>query len=349
MQKTDLTHIEQIRMRAAGCSRCIVLTDGEDPRILAAARNLLSFSKLQLLLVGQASVILPQARCLGIADAIEIYDPQHDLRQVKLTHLLRARLERRGKPLPDPATLTTMALNPAYCGALLVKAGLADGMVGGAMVPTANVIRAGLQVVGVDRENPVVSGAFIMLLAKHLPAGQNALVFADSAVIPQPNAEQLVSITLNTARITRAILGQEPVVALLSFSTYGSAEDTSVTKMREALRLIRQQAPDLCVDGEMQLDAALIPEISAHKAPGNLVKGRANVLIFPNLDAGNIAYKLVERVGQATALGVILSGLTKPINDLSRGCNVDDVMNMVAVTALQSTHTAENHQLSGVS
>jgi phosphate acetyltransferase len=346
MRESASARIEQLRNRASECSRRIVLTDGEDPRILSAAQNLLRRSALRLLLIGQAAVILPQARRLGISDAIDIYDPLHDPRQAKLTHLLRTQFQRRGKPLPDAVTLTRMALEPTYCGTLLLKAGLADGMVGGAMVPTAKVIRAGLQVVGVDCGNPVVSGAFIMLLAEKLPAGQDALVFADSAVIPQPSPEQLASITINTARVTRAILGQKPIVALLSFSTHGSAEDASVTKMRDALQLVRQQAPDLCVDGEMQLDAALIPEISASKAPGNLVKGSANVLIFPNLDAGNIAYKLVERVGQATALGVILSGLARPINDLSRGCNVDDVINMVAVTALQSALADESQQLS---
>jgi phosphate acetyltransferase len=338
--------LEQLRYRAAQCTQRMILTDGEDPRILVAVRNLQHFSNLQFVLVGQTSVILSQAKRLGIAERIEIYDPLCNPLQSQLTQLLHVQFEQRRKPLPDAATIERMALDPTYAGVLLLKAGLADGMVGGAQAPTANVIRAALQVVGVDQKNPVVSGAFILLLPEPLPAGQNALVFADSAVIPQPSIEQLVSITINTAHVTRAILGQEPLIALLSFSTYGSAKDPSVTRMVSALQLIRQQAPDLCVDGEMQLDAALIPEISASKAPGNVIKGRANVLIFPNLDASNIAYKLVERVGGATALGVILSGLAKPINDLSRGCHVDDVMNMVAVTALQAAHGPEKHLLS---
>lgn len=337
--------IEQLRYRAARHEQRIILTDGEDPRILLAVRNLQRFSRLQFVLVGRTAPILSQAQSLGIADTIEIYDPASSPLQSQLAQLLRVRLERRDKPLPDPEALERMALDPTYAGILLLKAGLADGMVGGARVPTGQVIRAAIQVVGVDPKNPVVSGAFIMLLPEPLPAGQNALVFADSAVIPQPDAEQLVAITLNTARLTRAILGQEPVVALLSFSTHGSSQDPSITKMVTALQLIRQQAPELCVDGEMQLDAALIPEISASKAPGNQVKGRANVLIFPNLDAGNIAYKLLERVGHATALGVILSGLAMPINDLSRGCSVDDIINIIAVTTLQSVHSREKRLL----
>lgn len=337
--------LEQLRYRAARHEQRIILTDGEDPRVLAAVRNLQRFSRLQFVLVGRTASILAQAEGLGIADTIEIYDPASSPLQNQLAQLLQVRLERRGKAVPDAATIEKMALDPTYAGILLLKAGLADGMVGGAQVPTGHVIRAALQVVGVDQKSPVVSGAFIMLLPEPLPAGQNALVFADSAVIPQPSTEQLVAITLNTARLTRAILGQEPVVALLSFSTHGSAQDPSITRMVSALQSIRQRAPELCVDGEMQLDAALIPEISASKAPGNQVKGRANVLIFPNLDAGNIAYKLLERVGHATALGVILSGLAKPINDLSRGCSVDDIMNMVAVTTLQSVQNHEKHLL----
>jgi len=285
--------------------------------------------------VGQAASILPHLEQMGLIGGVDVYDPGQDPSQSEFVHLLSTQLEKRGKVIPDPSGLSAMASEPLYSGLLLVQAGLADGLVGGATIPTATVLRASMQVVGVDPQRPVVSGAFAMLLAERLPAGQDAIVLGDAAVVPNPSAEQLASIAINTAHVAQAVLGEEPIVALLSFSTYGSAKDASVAKVREALQLVRKRAPELCVEGELQADAALIPEVSVHKAPGNTVQGRANVLIFPNLDAGNIAYKMVERIGRATALGVILSGLSKPINDLSRGCSASDIVNMVAVTALQ--------------
>jgi len=334
--ETSSPHIARLHKRAFAHPMRIVLTDGADRRVLAAARILVQESAIRPLLVGQAASICHQLEHMGVTGQVDVYDPSQDPRQHELVHLLRSQLEKRGKALPNLSTLYAMASEPIYSGMLLVQAGLADGLVGGATSPTATVLRAGIQVVGVDPERPVVSGAFAMLLAERLPAGQDALILGDVAVVPNPSAEQLASIAINTAQVAQAVLGEEPLVALLSFSTYGSAQDASVAKVRETLLLVRNRVPELRVEGELQADAALIPEVSDHKAPGNTVQGRANVLIFPNLDAGNIAYKMVERVGRATALGVILSGLAKPINDLSRGCSVSDIVNMVAVTALQA-------------
>jgi phosphate acetyltransferase len=329
-------HLARLHARAFTGAKRIVLTDGADGRVLDATRTLVQESAIRPILVGQAASILPHLEYMGMSGKVAVYDPGEDPRQHELVHLLRSRLEKRGKAIPDQSTLEVMAREPIYSGMLLVQAGLADGLVGGATSPTATVLRAGMQVVGIDPRHPVVSGAFALLLAERLPAGQDAIVLGDVAVVPNPSAEQLASIAINTAQVAQAVLGEEPIVAFLSFSTHGSAQDASVAKVREALRLVRQRAPALCVEGELQADAALIPEVSLHKAPGNTVQGRANVLIFPNLDAGNIAYKMVERVGRATALGVILSGLAKPINDLSRGCSASDIVNMVAVTALQA-------------
>jgi len=329
-------HLARLRARAFTHAKRIVLTDGTDERVLAATRTLVQESAIRPILVGQAASILPHLEHMGVSGEVDVYDPGEDPRQHDLVHLLRSRLEKRGKAIPEQSTVEAMARQPIYSGMLLVQAGLADGLVGGAASPTATVLRASMQVVGIEPRHPVVSGAFALLLAERLPAGQDAIVLGDVAVVPNPSAEQLASIAINTAQVAQAVLGEEPIVAFLSFSTYGSAQDASVAKVREALWLVRQRAPALNVEGELQADAALIPEVSLHKAPGNTVQGRANVLIFPNLDAGNIAYKMVERIGRATALGVILSGLAKPINDLSRGCSASDIVNMVAVTALQA-------------
>jgi phosphate acetyltransferase len=329
-------HIARLRERAFASTMRIVLTDGVDERVLAATRTLVQESTLRPILIGQAASILPQLQLLGLTGKVDVYDPGEDPRQHELIHLLRSQLEQRGKVIPDPSVLSAMVSEPIYTGLLLLQAGLADGLVGGATIPTATLLRASMQVVGVDPQRPVVSGAFALLLAEQLPVGQDAIVVGDAAVVPNPSAEQLASIAINTAQVAQAVLAEEPIVALLSFSTYGSAQDASVAKVREALQLVRKRAPSLRIEGELQVDAALIPEISVHKAPGNTVQGQANVLIFPNLDAGNIAYKMVERIARATALGVILSGLAKPVNDLSRGCSAHDIVNMVAVTALQA-------------
>src|SRR2546425_10252511 len=253
-------HLARLRARAFAHPMRIVLTDGADKRVLAATRTLVQESAIRPLLVGQAASIVPQLEHMGIAGKVDVYDPGQDPRQYELVHLLRSQLEKRGKVLPDPSTLSAMASDPIYSGLLLVQAGLADGLVGGATVPTAAVLRAGLQVVGVDPQRPVVSGAFALLLAERLPAGQDAVVVGDVAVVPNPSAEQLASITINTAHVAQAVLGEEPIVALLSFSTYGSAKVT-----RRSVQLVRSEEHT----SELQSLAYLVCRLLLEKKKNN--------------------------------------------------------------------------------
>ena len=227
--------------------------------------------------------------------------------------------------------------NPLYLGCLMIKNGDADCMVAGALSPTSSVLRAAFQVLKTKPGISVVSGAFIMLLPENVPYGDDhMLVFADCAVVPDPTKEELAQIAISTAKTTKDIAGLEPRIAMLSFSTKGSAQHEKVDKVREATELVHELAPELVVDGEMQSDAAIVESVGKQKAPGSPVAGHANTLIFPSLETGNIAYKLVQRLAGAGAVGPILQGLAAPVNDLSRGATVDDIVNTIIVTCNQA-------------
>lgn len=328
--------ISEIVERAKANRQRIVLPEGTEERTLTAADRVLAEGVADLIILGNPSEIKACADKLGLKniDKATIIDPENHAKKEEYAQLLAELRKKKGMTIEEARKLV---LDPLYLGCLIIKAGDADGQLAGARNTTGNVLRPALQIIKTAPGISVVSGAMLLVTKANQYGENGVLMVGDVAVTPVPDAEQLSQIAVCTARTAKAVAGiQEPRVAMLSFSTKGSAKHEVVDKVVEATRLAKELDPSLKIDGELQADAALVPSVGESKAPGSEIAGHANVLVFPSLEVGNISYKMVQRLGGADAIGPVLQGIARPVNDLSRGCSVDDVYKMIAITANQA-------------
>ncbi|UWR11697.1 phosphate acetyltransferase [Sulfitobacter mediterraneus] len=328
--------LQGLQDRAAARPAHIVLSEGHDPRVVAGAVSAVQAGIARITLVGTTDEVHRQLADTGasVGPMIAVEDPQTSSLTDEFAQTYFDLRKHKGVS-EDIAAI--QARDPLVFAAMMVRNGHADGTVGGAVATTSDTVRAALQIIGKAKDAPLVSSFFLMALPDGHPSGRSAMIFGDCGLVIDPNAEELAAIAVASAASCKQLLGDAPKVALLSFSTKGSARHPAVTKVSDAVEILQRDHPDLPADGELQFDAAFVPEVGASKAPGSTVAGHANVMIFPNLDAGNIGYKIAQRIGGADAIGPVLQGLSKPANDLSRGCTAQDVTNMIAVTTLQAS------------
>ncbi|MFZ1082209.1 MAG: phosphate acetyltransferase [Candidatus Kryptoniota bacterium] len=318
--------IESIKSKAKTLNRRIVLPDAMDERAILAARKITDQSIAKISIIGREKEIRKKSEEVGAhLNGITVVDPENhenSERYAKTFYEMR-----KLKGITPEQAVETMK-HPLFFGAMMLKDGLADGSVAGSLSTTGDVLRAGIQVIGMQDGISIVSSFFLIIFPNKV------YTFADCGVVPYPTVEQLADIAITTAENHRKVVGEEPRIAMLSFSTKGSAKHEMVDKVVQATELAKKKAPHLKIDGELQLDAAIVPDVAKRKAPASAVAGEANVLIFPNLDAGNIGYKMAQRMGGADALGPIVQGLKKPAFDLSRGCSVQDIVDVVAINCV---------------
>ena len=334
--------LEHIVARAKSNKQRIVLPEATEERTLKAADRVLADDLADLILIGNPDELKTLAAKWDLhnIDKATIVDPLNNPKAEEYAELLAELRKKKGMTIEQARELVK---NPLYLGCMIIKTEGADGQISGALSTTGDTLRPALQIIKCAPGVTCVSGAMLMLTHEHQYGDDGIIVMGDVAVTPVPTAEQLAQIAVCTAQTARSVAGiQDPRVAMLSFSTKGSAKHEVVDKVVEATRLAHELAPELKLDGELQADAALVPAVGEKKAPGSLIAGHANVLVVPNLEVGNISYKLVQRLGNALAIGPILQGIARPVNDLSRGCSIDDVYKMIAITANQAIAAKEN-------
>lgn len=332
----NMTLLEKIIARAKANKQRIVLPESLEERTLTAADKALADDLAEIILIGSREDIFNLANKLNLKniEKATIIDPATSEKTEEYAQLLFELRKKKGMTIEEARKLTQ---NPLYFGCLIIKSGDADGQISGALSTTGDTLRPALQIIKCAPGISCVSGAMLMITQTPQYGEEGVLVIGDVAVTPMPDANQLAQIAVCTAQTAKSVAGfDDPRVAMLSFSTKGSAKHEVVDKVVEATQLAKELAPSLKIDGELQADAALVPSVGQKKAPGSDIAGKANVLVFPCLEVGNIAYKLVQRLGNADAIGPILQGIARPVNDLSRGCSVDDIYKMIAITACQA-------------